>query len=154
MLNTGAVGFLSPDLIDEISLDYETAANNAKTPDEILKEDAALLAWQQSLEQRDNAIAQDGALYVLTTNDAAQGVYEDIQDKLNVGDLAGAAQGLLQMLEIAQSQYDDMNTPMGFRNVMPKPFACAVVNLIQSQPTETAATTFEALRISLGDYSA
>ena len=154
VLNTGAVGFLSPDLIDEISLDYETAANNAKTPDEILKADAALLAWQQSLEQRDNAIAQDGALYVLTTNDAAQGVYEDIQDKLNVGDLAGAAQGLLQMREIAQSQYDDMNTPMGFRNVMPKPFAGAVVNLIQSQPTETAATTFEALRISLGDYSA
>jgi len=154
--NIGALNEAYPEKIDAISSEYEDALNNAidsGDAQEIIKASKRILDWQESVEARDNAISQDAAAYVISTSDTAQGVYRDIQEKLSEGDLNGAANRLLQLRTLTQNQYDLMETPQGFRNIMPKPFAAAVVNLIQSQPSDGAVTQFEALRDQLGDYA-
>lgn len=156
VVNIGALNETNPQKIDFISNQYERDLNKAiKSGDaqEFIKASKRILDWQESLEARDNAISQDAAAYVISTSDIARALYTNIQEKLSDNDLDGAASRLLELRQITQNQYDLMETPQGFRNIMPKPFAAAVVNLIESQPSDMAVTQFQVLRDQLADYA-
>ena len=155
-LNRGALAYMDTDQIDSISIGLQAdvrAAEESGDAGDIIKASQREAAWIESVSKRNDAIVKDAALFVVSTNDPAAGMVDNIADQFSSGRIEQASEGLLMLRDIMTSQFDDLGVPSNLRNVMPKQMAAQVASIVQSIPSDVAAPTFQAITQSLGNYS-
>ena len=155
-LNRGALAYMDTDQIDSISIGLQAdvrAAEKSGDAGDIIKASQREAAWIESVSKRNDAIVKDAALFVVSTNDPAAGMVNNIADQFSSGQIEQASEGLLMLRDIMTSQFDDLGVPSNLRNVMPKQMAAQVASIVQSIPSDVAAPTFQAITQSLGNYS-
>jgi len=150
VLNRGALSNMSPARAEEIT--QELLAEVSTSPDSA-KAAKRHIEWVEAVANRSNALKKDSGLFVAQTNESAAGMIEDIQGMIADGNIGLAAEGILILNDIAQTQFDSMETPPAQRNIMPKAFASQMVNIIQNLETDIAPGVFSQITSSLGDVA-
>jgi len=150
VLNRGALSNMSPARAEEIT--QELLAEVSTSPDSA-KAAKRHIEWVEAVANRSNALKKDSGLFVAQTNKSAAGMIEDIQGMIADGNIGLAAEGILILNDIAQTQFDSMETPPAQRNIMPKAFASQMVNIIQNLETDIAPGVFSQITSSLGDVA-
>ena len=150
VLNRGALAKMTPERALEIRKGLEAEIITSKDPPNAIKR---LADWEESVANRNDALDKDAALFVAQTNEGVGGAFEAIQETIAAGNIDLASKRLLTVREILLVDYDILQVPTSKQNIMPKPFAGQMVNVIQSIETDVASETFNLIRNSLGDYA-
>ncbi len=150
VLNRGALSNMSPARAEEIT--QELLAEVSTSPDPA-KASKRHIEWVEAVASKSDALKKDSGLFVAQTNKSAAGMIEDIQGMIADGNIGLAAEGILILNDIAQTQFDSMETPPAQRNIMPKAFASQMVNIIQGLETDIAPGVFSQITSSLGDVA-
>ena len=150
VLNRGALSDMSPARAEEIT--QELLAEVSTSPDPA-KASKRHIEWVEAVASRSDALKKDSGLFVAQTNKSAAGMIEDIQSMIADGNIGLAAEGILILNDIAQTQFDSMETPPAQRNIMPKAFASQMVNIIQGIETDIAPRVFSQITSSLGNVA-
>ena len=150
VLNRGALSSMSPARAEEIT--QELLAEVSTSPDPA-KASKRHIEWVEAVASRSDALKKDSGLFVAQTNKSAAGMIEDIQSMIADGNIGLAAEGILILNDIAQTQFDSMETPPAQRNIMPKAFASQMVNIIQGIETDIAPRVFSQITSSLGNVA-
>lgn len=150
VLNRGALSSMSPARAEEIT--QELLAEVSTSPDPA-KASKRHIEWVEAVASRSDALKKDSGLFVAQTNKSAAGMIEDIQGMIADGNIGLAAEGILILNDIAQTQFDSMETPPVQRNIMPKAFASQMVNIIQGIETDIAPRVFSQIISSLGSVA-
>ncbi len=150
VLNRGALSNMSPARAEEIT--QELLAEVSTSPDPA-KASRRHIEWVEAVASRSDALKKDSGLFVAQTNKSAAGMIEDIQGMIADGNIGLAAEGILILNDIAQTQFDSMETPPAQRNIMPKAFASQMVNIIQGIETDIAPRVFSQITSSLGNVA-
>lgn len=151
-LNRGALAYMAPERVEEITLDLKADRDAAKTPEDIIKTATRYSEWIESVASRGDAINKDAALFVVQNNEFASGLLENITDQISRGDIDGASAGMMKFRDVVENQFDDLSIPTNQRSIMPKAFASQMVDFIQGIDTDVASITFDRIRNNLGDY--
>ena len=150
VLNRGALSNMSPARAEEITQELLAEVSTSSDP---AKASRRHIDWAEAVANRGSDIAKDSGLFVAQTNESAAGMIEDIQGMIADGNIGLAAEGILILNDIAQTQFDSLETPPSQRNIMPKAFASQMVNIIQSLETDIAPGVFTQITSSLGDVA-
>ncbi len=150
VLNRGALSNMSPARAEEITQELLAEVSTSPDPAKAAKRH---IDWAEAVANRSNAVKKDSGLFVAQTNESAAGMIEDIQGMIADGNIGLAAEGILILNDIAQTQFDSMETPPAQRNIMPKAFASQMVNIIQGLDTDVAPGVFTQITSSLGDVA-
>ncbi len=150
VLNRGALSSMSPDRAASIADELFDEISTSPDPAKAVKRHAD---WVEAVANRNDALAKDSGLFVAQTNKSAAGMIEDIQGMIADGNIGLAAEGILVLNDITQTQFDNLGTPQNQRNVMPKAFASQMVNIIQGIETDVAPGVFTQITSNLGDVA-
>ena len=150
VLNRGALSNMSPARAEEITQELLAEVSTSSDPAKASKRH---IEWVEAVANRGNALKKDSGLFVAQTNKSAAGMIEDIQGMIADGNIGLAAEGILILNDIAQTQFDSMETPPAQRNIMPKAFASQMVNIIQGIETDIAPRVFSQITSSLGNVA-
>jgi len=150
VLNRGALSNMSPARAEEITQELLAEVSTSPDPAKAAKRH---IDWAEAVANRSDAVKKDSGLFVAQTNKSAAGMIEDIQGMIADGNIGLAAEGILILNDIAQTQFDSMETPPAQRNIMPKAFASQMVNIIQGLETDIAPSVFSQITSSLGDVA-
>ena len=150
VLNRGALSNMSPARAEEITQELLAEVSTSPDPAKAAKRH---IDWAEAVANRSNAVKEDSGLFVAQTNESAAGMIEDIQGMIADKNIGLAAEGILILNDIAQTQFDSMETPPVQRNIMPKGFASQMVNIIQGIDTDVAPGVFTQITSSLGDVA-
>ena len=150
VLNRGALSNMSPARAEEITQELLAEVSTSSDPAKASKRH---IEWVEAVANRSNALKKDSGLFVAQTNKSAAGMIEDIQGMIADGNIGLAAEGILILNDIAQTQFDSMETPPAQRNIMPKAFASQMVNIIQGIETDIAPRVFSQITSSLGNVA-
>ena len=154
--NRGALAYMDGSKIGVIARGLEEDLIEAKSegsPVDIIKAQERVVAWEQSVAERNDKITKDAASFVVSTNETVGDIVENTSIQFSRGRVEDAAESLLMLRDVMNGQYDDLGVPEGLRNVMPKPMAAQLVNFIQNIDSDVASQTFNEITDSLGDYS-
>ena len=154
--NRGALAYMDGSRIGVIARGLEEDLIEAKSegsPVDIIKAQERVVAWEQSVAERNDKITKDAASFVVSTNETVGDIVENTSIQFSRGRVEDAAESLLMLRDVMNGQYDDLGVPEGLRNVMPKPMAAQLVNFIQNIDSDVASQTFNEITDSLGDYS-
>ncbi len=151
-LNRGALAYMAPERVEEITLDLKADRDAAKTPEDIIKTATRYSEWIESVASRGDAINKDAALFVVQNNEFASGLLENITDQISRGDIDGASAGMLQFRDVVENQFDDLSNPTNQPSIMPNAYPSQMVDFIQGIDTDVASITFDRIRNNLGDY--
>ena len=150
VLNRGALSNMSPARAEEITQELLDEVSTSPDPAKASKRH---IEWVEAVASRSDALKKDSGLFVAQTNKSAAGMIEDIQGMIADGNIGLAAEGILILNDIAQTQFDSMETPPVQRNIMPKAFASQMVNIIQGIETDIAPRVFTQITSSLGNVA-
>jgi len=150
VLNRGALSNMSPARAEEITQELLAEVSTSSDPAKASKRH---IEWVEAVASRSDALKKDSGLFVAQTNKSAAGMIEDIQSMIADGNIGLAAEGILILNDIAQTQFDSMETPPAQRNIMPKAFASQMVNIIQGIETDIAPRVFSQITSSLGNVA-
>ena len=150
VLNRGALSNMSPARAEEITQELLAEVSASSDPAKASKRH---IEWVEAVASRSDALKKDSGLFVAQTNKSAAGMIEDIQGMIADGNIGLAAEGILILNDIAQTQFDSMETPPAQRNIMPKAFASQMVNIIQGIETDIAPRVFSQITSSLGNVA-
>ena len=150
VLNRGALSNMSPARAEEITQELLAEVSTSSDPAKASKRH---IEWVEAVASRSDALKKDSGLFVAQTNKSAAGMIEDIQGMIADGNIGLAAEGILILNDIAQTQFDSMETPPAQRNIMPKAFASQMVNIIQGIETDIAPRVFSQITSSLGNVA-
>jgi hypothetical protein len=148
--NRGALNFMSPKRVDQITEELTTEINTAENPERAI---ARSRAWNNAVADRNDALNKDAGLYAVQTDPIAQGVVETIQRHMASGNVGMLAESLIILRELNNTKYEVMGVPTNKRNVMPKALASQMVAVIKSVETDVAAVTLNDLKTRLGGYA-
>ena len=151
-LNRGALAYMAPERVEEITLELKADRDAAKTPEDIIKTATRYSEWIESVASRGDAINKDAALFVVQNNEFASGLLESITDQISRGNIDGASAEMMKFRDVVENQFDDLSIPTNQRSIMPKAFASQMVDFIQGIDTDVASITFDRIRNNLGDY--
>lgn len=150
VLNRGALSNMSPDRTASIADELFDEISTSLDPAKAVKRHAD---WVEAVANRNSDIAKDSGLFVAQTNESAAGMIEDIQGMIADGNIGLAAEGILILNDITQTQFDSLETPPSQRNIMPKAFASQMVNIIQGIDTDVAPGVFTQITSNLKDVA-
>jgi hypothetical protein len=154
--NRGALAYMDGSKIGIIARGLEEDLIQAKSegsPVDIIVAQERVVAWEQSVAERNDKITKDAASFVVSTNETVGDIVENTSIQFSRGRVEDAAESLLMLRDVMNGQYDDLGVPEGLRNVMPKSMAAQLVNFIQNIDSDVASQTFNEITDSLGDYS-
>ena len=154
--NRGALAYMDGSKIGIIARGLEEDLIQAKSdgsPLDIIRAQERVIAWEQSVSDRDDKITKDAASFVVSTNETVGDIVENTSIQFSRGKFEEATESLLMLREVVNGQYDDLGVPGNMRNIMPKPMANQLVNFIQSIEPDVAAQSFQSITDRLGDYS-
>jgi hypothetical protein len=150
VLNRGRLSDMSPARAQFIAEQLFDEISTSPDPAKAVKRHAD---WIEAVANRNNALANDAALFVAQTDKSASGVIENIQQSIASGNIDNASQGILLLKTMTDAKFDLLGIPSNQRNVMPKQFAAQIVDVIQSIDTAVAPQTLNQIRLNLGDYA-
>lgn len=150
VLNQGSLASMSPNRIAEVKDQLFAEISTAADPEKAANR---YNSWVQSVQRRESEMQKDAALFIVQTNENAASAVENIQTQLSAGNIGIAAQGIVVLNDIVQSQYDLMRAPQGQRKIMPKGMAAGIVDAIQSIDTGVASQYFQQIQDELGDLA-
>jgi len=148
--NRGALNFMSPQRIDQITEELKAEINTAEDPERAI---ARSIGWNNAVADRNDALNKDPGLYAVQTDPIAQGIVESIQGHMASGNVGMLAESLIILREMNNTKYEVMGVPSNNRSVMPKALASQMVAVVKSLETDVAAVTLNDLKTRLGGYA-